>query len=89
MTRAGYVVAGRVQGVGFRWWTQRLARELGIAGTVRNCADGTVEVFAAGTPGDMKRFRESLGKGPPFARVDSIFEIPHQLASDVRGFSIL
>ncbi|HXO19483.1 MAG TPA: acylphosphatase [Thermoanaerobaculia bacterium] len=65
---------GRVQGVGFRYFTRRLARELGIAGRVRNRADGKVEVEAAGDPAALADFRERLREGPPGARVASIEE---------------
>lgn len=43
-------VSGRVQGVGFRWWAQGVARQLGLAGRVRNLSDGRVEVLAQGDP---------------------------------------
>ena len=44
-----YVVSGRVQGVGFRWFVEREAAQIGIAGWVRNCSNGDVEVMATGT----------------------------------------
>jgi len=49
------VVSGRVQGVGFRWWTQNTARALGVAGSVRNLPDGTVEILAQGDPDAVRR----------------------------------
>lgn len=49
------VVIGRVQGVGFRWWTQNTARALGLAGSVRNLADGGVEILAQGEPDAVRR----------------------------------
>ena len=64
------ILHGRVQGVGFRWWTCRQATGAGIRGTVRNLPDGSVEVRAAG-PGDaLARFLEALRRGPPGARVE-------------------
>ena len=89
MDRAGYLVAGRVQGVGFRWWTAKRAEELGIAGTVRNLADGSVEVMLVGEPDAVKQMRLDLEDGPRFARVDGIAEIPCALDSDTMGFTIL
>lgn len=48
-------VSGRVQGVGFRWWTQNTARALGLAGRVRNLPDGRVEISAQGAPDAVRR----------------------------------
>lgn len=74
--RKGYLLRGRVQGVGFRWWAARTARELGLAGTVRNRRDGTVELHAEGPPAVLRRLEERLQVGPPAARVDALQEIP-------------
>lgn len=87
--RAGYVVAGRVQGVGFRWWTLKRAEALGIAGTVRNRDDGSVEVMVVGSGEALERLRTELGRGPRFARVDGIAEIPCELDPATSGFTIL
>ncbi len=70
-----YLVHGRVQGVGFRWNTVHTARQLGLAGTVRNRPDGSVEVHASGEPGALDRLRAWLEHGPPAARVESVEEI--------------
>ncbi len=67
-----YRVRGRVQGVGFRWWARGVAERLGLGGTVRNLADGSVEVRATGAAGAMDRFEDMLRKGPAFARVDRL-----------------
>lgn len=67
-----FVVRGRVQGVGFRWWTQRTACAFGVAGRVWNRQDGTVEIEAVGHPGVLDRFAEALGDGPPAARVEVV-----------------
>ncbi len=64
-----YRVTGRVQGVGFRWFVLRAARELGLAGWVRNLADGSVEAVAAGAAEPLARFAEELQRGPASARV--------------------
>lgn len=67
-----FVVHGRVQGVGFRWWTHREAERLGVAGTVRNLADGTVEVLAFGSPDQIERLQRGLWRGPPLSEVERI-----------------
>ncbi len=67
-----YVVRGRVQGVGFRWFVEREAHTLGIAGWVRNRADGTVEVLAMGTREQLSQLHSRLRQGPRAARVDKV-----------------
>lgn len=68
-------MTGRVQGVGFRWWTQKTASSLGLRGTVRNCADGSVEVHAAGPPEAVDSLARKLPDGPGSARVEGVEEI--------------
>ncbi|HSF40952.1 MAG TPA: acylphosphatase [Thermoanaerobaculia bacterium] len=67
-------LSGRVQGVGFRWFARKAARELGLAGRVRNLPDGRVEVEVAGDPEQLDAFRERLREGPPGSRVASLDE---------------
>ena len=74
--RADCRVTGRVQGVGFRWWTLRMARRLELRGTVRNCDDGSVEIRAAGSSEAIARLRSALREGPPHASVNGVQEIP-------------
>lgn len=69
-----YVVTGRVQGVGFRWFVEREAAHLGIKGWVRNREDGSVEVMATGTPAQQRSLRATLRQGPRAARVDMVQE---------------
>ncbi len=69
-----FIISGRVQGVGFRYFTQRQAMSRQIVGWVRNRVDGTVEVVADGQGSDMKKFMEAVKSGPPWARVSSIEE---------------
>ncbi len=69
-----YIVRGRVQGVGFRFFVEREAHMLGIAGWVRNNPDGSVEVLAMGTPEQLAGLRSRLRAGPRAARVDAIDE---------------
>lgn len=65
-------VTGIVQGVGFRWFVRERARRLGLAGWVRNLPDGTVEVMAAGDPGQLDLLRGELKRGPTGAVVDDL-----------------
>ncbi len=69
-----YVISGRVQGVGFRWFVEREAVQLGITGWVRNCMNGDVEVMATGTRDQLGTLRERLQQGPRAARVDHVAE---------------
>jgi len=69
-----FLIRGRVQGVGFRWYVQREAGELDLRGWVRNTEEGDVEVVAAGSPGDLNELRSSLRRGPRGARVDNVIE---------------
>ena len=69
-----FLIQGRVQGVGFRWFVEREAGELDLRGWVRNTEDGAVEVVAAGDPADLHDLRSSLRRGPRGSRVDRIIE---------------
>ena len=69
-----FKITGRVQGVFFRVWTQQLARELGLTGTVRNVRDGSVEAHVSGSPQAIQAFRERLWMGPPAALVEDVVE---------------
>ncbi len=72
-TSAVYVrVYGMVQGVGFRYFTQRKALALGLAGYVRNLPDGSVEVYAEGRRDLLEVLIGELREGPEFSRVDRI-----------------
>jgi acylphosphatase len=64
-----YLVAGEVQGVGFRYFAQREALRLRITGWVRNLPDGRVEALGAGAAEDLARFEAALRRGPGMARV--------------------
>jgi len=67
-----YLVRGRVQGVGFRWFVEREAHILGIAGWVRNNHDGSVEVLAQGSRDQLAGLHSRLREGPRAARVDRV-----------------
>jgi len=79
-----YIVHGRVQGVGFRWFVERESSLLGIAGWVRNNHDGTVEVLAQGTRAQLSGLHSRLREGPRASRVD---EIEVSDAEPVKGLS--
>ena len=73
-----FLVRGRVQGVGFRWFVHREAAELGLHGWVRNTDAGEVEVVASGDAEDLAELRTQLHKGSRGSRVDAVIE--HELA---------
>ena len=65
-------ITGRVQGVFFRAWAQGQARELGISGWIRNCADGSVEAHLVGEEDAVRRMIERMRLGPANANVDEL-----------------
>jgi len=65
-------IEGRVQGVGYRFWAVETARRLGLAGWVRNCRDGAVEVMAIGYPAALEALVEACRQGPRAAVVASL-----------------
>jgi acylphosphatase len=65
-------IAGRVQGVGFRYWTEAMASRLGLSGWVRNRRDGSVEAVFSGPSDAVAEMLEFCRQGPPSARVDRI-----------------
>ena len=83
-----YVVRGRVQGVGFRWFVEREARLLGLSGWVRNNSDGSVEVLASGTADQLSALRSRLHQGPRAARVDNVDESDAQSVAGLKTFRI-
>ena len=66
------LIRGRVQGVGYRWWARTQALRLNLDGWVRNRADGSVELLAAGSRGDVEQLIALCRRGPPAAAVTSI-----------------
>src|SRR5277367_3723794 len=83
-----YVVRGRVQGVGFRWFVEREAHILGIAGWVRNNHDGSVEVMGQGTRDQLSGLRSRLQQGPRAARVDGVEEHEDNPVTGLNAFRI-
>ena len=80
-----FLIRGRVQGVGFRWFVHREAAELGLRGWVRNTDAGEVEVVAAGDAETIAELRGELRKGSRGSRVDAVIE--HEL-TEAEGESL-
>lgn len=81
------IVAGRVQGVGFRFFAERTARELGVTGWVRNLPDGKVEALAQGEQHAVVRFLERLHEGPRLGRVTQV-EVEEAAVGSFDSFEI-
>ena len=79
VAQARYVVRGRVQGVGFRWFVLHQASALDLGGYVRNLPDGSVEVLASGAEAGLTRLEQALHRGPSSARVENVekSDVPH------------
>ncbi len=84
-----FVVKGRVQGVGFRWFAVRQAEALGLVGWVRNQDDGSVEVVARGSDASLRQMEDALRRGPAGARVVNLesTQIQHELV-DAKSFIV-
>ena len=82
-----WIVRGAVQGVGFRFFVQRRANELGLHGWTRNLDDGSVEVYATGQSTPLSKLAAALHTGPQMAHVRSVEEHEEAVES-LRGFSI-
>jgi acylphosphatase len=85
-----FLIQGRVQGVGFRWFVQREASELDLRGWVRNTEEGEVEVMASGSAEDLAKLRARLRCGPRGSRVDHLVEryLDESEAKGLRSFQI-
>lgn len=80
-------VVGRVQNVGFRYYTRKTATELSIEGFVKNQSDGSVYIEAEGEPDLLAEFVAWCHRGPAWAHVENI-EITEQPFQDYRGFVV-
>jgi acylphosphatase len=89
MVARRFVVIGRVQGVGFRYFAIRAARQAGVAGTVRNLPDGTVEAIAEGTQTAVAEFRAALERGPSYGHVTRVDETEMQATGRYAGFDVV
>ena len=78
---------GHVQGVGFRYWTEQVAGNLGLDGWVRNRRDGGVEAVLSGRPEDVARMLERCRQGPASARVDFV-KVEEEMQPPPAGFDV-
>lgn len=83
-----YLITGRVQGVGYRYFVSRVARELHLAGWVRNLSDGRVEAYVAGPSAKLKQLEGELRIGPPRAEVRSVEAEEAPADVKIEGFHI-
>jgi acylphosphatase len=86
--RVHALVRGRVQGVGFRFFTEDRAAELGVTGWVRNLPDGSVELIAEGPRNDLERLIEAVRRGPPASRVHDVETMWSEARGDLGAFRI-
>jgi acylphosphatase len=82
-----FLISGRVQGVGYRYFAERSAHDTGVTGWARNLDDGRVEVHANGTADRLEDFEARLRKGPRFADVRSV-ESSEAAVLELSGFHI-
>jgi len=85
MSAKRYFVSGMVQGVGYRFFTQRAAERLRLSGFVRNLRDGRVEVFAMGTAEQHSQLRRELEHGPLGSEVIEVLEEPATVEEQYEG----
>ena len=83
-----FVISGRVQGVGFRWFTKDVAVREGVTGWVKNLPDGRVEALVEGDAEAVIRVERLLRHGPPGARVQSVATLTEEPSGAYRDFSI-
>lgn len=88
MKACRFLVNGRVQGVGFRYFVQSSARQIGVAGWTRNLRDGRVEVYAMGTPEQLNELGGLLWKGSTMSEVEGVEEQEAEPGTD-KGFRIV
>ena len=89
MSLKRWIIRGRVQGVGFRWFVTSEAERLEVGGFVRNLPDGSVEVVCRGSDDALESLERRLRRGPPAARVDAVEILQVPLERDVpRSFEI-
>jgi len=86
-------ILGRVQGVGFRYFTLQAAQKNSVSGWVKNLPDGSVEIIATGSDDRLKNFLEAVSKGPSYSRVMDVqvdeFDQDDQTEEDQTKFVVL
>ena len=83
-----FLVRGRVQGVGYRWFAIRAAERFGVVGYARNQAGGEVEVHAQAEESALESFKQELQRGPHSARVTEVVEQDSPLSNNYSSFHI-
>ncbi len=84
-----FFVFGRVQGVGFRFFTLQEAKQIGVTGYVKNREDGSVAVVAQGSEAQIQQLRLWLSKGPRTSQVERVIEQNYQINERFEQFVIL
>jgi acylphosphatase len=82
------IVHGRVQGVGFRYFVQKIGIRLGLTGDVRNCPDSTVEIHVEGDSRKIDEFIKQVGKGPSLSWVQHVDVVDIPVQGNYSSFSI-
>jgi acylphosphatase len=83
-----FVISGRVQGVGFRYFTQDAAAREGVTGWVKNMPDGRVEAFVEGDEEAVTRVERAIRSGPRGARVETVYVEDEESAGTLKGFTV-
>ena len=81
-------VHGKVQGVGFRYFVQHVAKKLGLKGNVRNCPDCTVEILVEGNPQKIEALIEQVRLGPPLSWVQEVDVVDLPVSGTYSSFLI-
>jgi acylphosphatase len=87
-SRAKLLIKGIVQGVSFRYYTQREVRKYGVAGWVRNLPDGSVAALFEGEEEDVEAMIQWCRQGPPGARVTEVIVQPEEYQGEFQSFSV-
>ena len=88
MARQRYIVTGKVQGVGYRYWTHHTASMFGLKGWVRNLPDGTVELVAEGDLSILQQFEQELWQGPLTSSVADLILCDTDFKEKLEGFTM-
>jgi acylphosphatase len=83
-----YIISGRVQGVGYRFFAERVANELGLRGYVKNLWDGNVAAYAIGEEAQLEEFKRRLAEGPRMGHVTAVQESVEPVDKNYRRFEI-